>query len=260
MSLPRSTMPAASNMKGRSALVTGAASGLGRATALKLAQAGADLCLVDLNAAELERTAEQVRALDVRALVHATDLSVPEHCAAAIAAAVAEFGRLDALCNVAGIIVMCNAHEMSAADFQRTIAVNLSAPFLLTQAAIPHLLQANGAVVNVTSSAAFVGEAYAVAYCATKAGLNHMTKALAMEYVHKPIRFNAVAPGGMATNIASSLKMPEGVDYSLIKRYSGLRGMVEVDDVADMVAFLASDAARGYHGATVTIDRGISAG
>src|SRR3546814_3437439 len=114
---------------------------------------------------------------------------------------------------------MCNAHEMRAVDYEKTIAVNLNAPFYLTQAAIPHLLEANGAVVNVTSSAAFVGEAYAVAYCATKAGLTHMTKALAMEYVNRPIRFNAVAPGGMHTNIAANLKMPEGVDYALIKRY-----------------------------------------
>src|SRR3546814_8841484 len=98
------------------------------------------------------------------------------------------------------------------------------------------LLEANGAVVNVTSGAAFVGEAYAVAYCATKAGLTHMTKALAMEYVNRPIRFNAVAPGGMHTNIAANLKMPDGVDYALIKRYSGMRGLVEVDDVADMRA------------------------
>ena len=253
-------MPAPSNMKGKAALVTGAASGLGRATAMKLAQAGADLCLVDVNAAGLEEVAQQARAIGTRVLVHATDLSMSENCTAAVARAVAEFGRLDALCNVAGIIVMCNAHEMSAADFQKTLAVNLSAPFLLIQAAIPHLLQTQGAVVNVTSSAAFVGEAYAVAYCATKAGLNQMTKALAMEYVHKPIRFNAVAPGGMATNIANTIKMPADVDYSLIKRYSGMRGLVEVDDVADMIAFLASDAARGYHGAIVSIDRGITAG
>src|SRR3546814_19005025 len=102
----------------------------------------------------------------------------------------------------------------------------------------------SGAVVNVTSSAAFVGEAYAVAYCATKAGLTHMTKALAMEYVNRPIRFNAVAPGGMHTNIAANLKMPEGVDYALIKRYSGMRGLVEVEDVADMIVLLASDAGR----------------
>jgi NAD(P)-dependent dehydrogenase (short-subunit alcohol dehydrogenase family) len=247
-------------MSGKAAVVTGAASGLGRATALKLAQAGADVCIVDLNAAGLEDTAAQLRALGVRVLVHATDLSQRDNCPAAIAAAVQEFGRLDALCNVAGIIVMCNAHEMRAIDYEKTIAVNLNAPFFLMQAAIPHLLESKGAVVNVTSSAAFIGEAYAVAYCATKAGLANMTKALAMEYVNKPIRFNSVAPGGMMTNIAANLKMPEGVDYALIKRYAGLRGLVEVDDVADMIAFLASDAARGYHGASITIDKGITAG
>ena len=247
-------------MKGKAALVTGAASGLGRATAYALGRVGADLCVVDVNVAGLEETASQVRALGTRALVHPTDLSRRDNCLAAVGAAVAQFGRLDALCNVAGVIVMCNAHEMPAADYERTLAVNLSAPFYLMQAAIPHLLQTNGAVVNVTSSAAFVGEAYAVAYCATKAGLTHMTKALAMEYVHKPIRFNAVAPGGMATNIGNTIKMPEGVDYALVKRYTGLRGLVEVDDVADMIAFLASDAGRSYHGACINIDRGVTAG
>ena len=253
-------MPTASNMKGKAALVTGAASGLGRATALALGRAGADVCVVDLNAAGLEETVSQLRGFGVRTLVRATDLASRENCVAAVAAAVAEFGRLDALCNVAGIIVMCNAHEMRAVDYEKTIAVNLSAPFYLMQAAIPHLLQADGSVVNVTSSAAFVGEAYAAVYCATKAGLTHMTKALAMEYVHKPIRFNAVAPGGMATNIGNTIKMPEGVDYALVKRYTGLRGLVEVDDVADMIAFLASDAGRGYHGACINIDRGVTAG
>lgn len=253
-------MPTASNMKGKAALVTGAASGLGRAAALKLGSAGADVCIVDMNPAGLDETATQLRSLGVKAHVHATDLAVRENCTAAVAAAVGAFGRLDALCNVAGIIVMCNAHEMSPKDYEKTIAVNLSAPFFLMQAAIPHLLAANGAVVNVSSSASLIGEAYAVAYCGTKAALNHMTKALAMEYAHKPIRFNAVAPGGMNTNIGSTIKMPADADYTLMKRYTGLRGMVEVDDVADMIAFLASDAASGYHGAIISIDRGITAG
>jgi NAD(P)-dependent dehydrogenase (short-subunit alcohol dehydrogenase family) len=253
-------MPTASSMKGKAALVTGAGSGLGRATAAALARAQADLCVVDIDAPALEESAATLRSLGARVLVKATDLSQRDNCLGAVAAAIGEFGRLDALCNVAGIIVMCNAHEMRAVDYERTIAVNLSAPFYLMQAAIPHLLISQGAVVNVTSSAAFVGEAYAAAYCATKAGLNHMTKALAMEYVHKPIRFNAVAPGGMATNIARDLKMPEGVDRALIKRYSGLRGLVEVDDVAEMIAFLASDAGRSYHGACISIDRGVTAG
>src|SRR5580658_4699891 len=233
-------MPTASDMKGKCALVTGAASGLGRATAFALGRTGADVCIVDVNTAGLEETAAQLRALGAQALAYATDLALRENCLGAIAAAVEGFGRLDALCNVAGIIVMCNAHEMRALDFEKTVAVNLCAPFYLMQAAIPHLLQTQGAVVNVTSSAAFVGEAYAAAYCATKAGLTHMTKALAMEYIHKPIRFNAVAPGGMMTNIGANFKIPDGADITLIQRYSGIRGMVEVEDVADTVAFLAS--------------------
>ena len=254
-------MPAASDMKGKAALVTGAASGLGRATAIVLARAGADLLLVDVNAGGLEKTEGAARELGVRTEAFATDLSQAENCRAAVGRAVQAFGRLDALCNVAGIIFFANTAEMPAGDFEKTLAVNLAAPFHLIQAAIPHLLASgDGAVVNVSSSAAFIGEAYAAAYCASKAGLTHLTKALAMEFMHKPIRFNAVAPGGMMTNIAANLKLPEGADKALIARFSGLRGVVEVDDVAEMVAFLASPAAAGYHGACISIDKGITAG
>jgi len=249
-----------SDMKGKVALVTGAASGLGKGTTLALARAGADVCIVDMNAKGLEETAGAVRALGVRAHIHDTDLSNGDNCRAAIAAAVQTFGRLDALCNIAGIIVFANAHEMAQTDWEKTIAVNLSAPFYLIQAAIPHLLEADGAAVNVTSSGAIIGEAYLGAYCASKAGLMHLTKALSMEYMHKPIRFNAVAPGGMITNIAANIKMPADVNYDLVKRFSGLRGVVDVADVAELIAFLASDAARGYHGACISIDKGITAG
>lgn len=248
------------DMKGKAALVTGAASGLGRATALKLAQAGADVCAVDINAEALKETATEIEGLGRKVLVHTTDVSQQPNCGAAVDAAVQAFGRLDALCNVAGIIQMYNAHEMPPADWDRIIGINLNGPFYLIQAAIPHLLEYDGAVVNVTSSAAYVGEAYAGAYCASKAGLNQLTKALAMEYTHQPIRFNAVAPGGMVTNIANNLSMPEGADIDLIKRFSGLRGTVEVEDVADIIAMLASDTGRGFHGACINIDKGITAG
>ena len=250
----------AGDMTGKAALVTGAASGLGRATALALAKAGADVCIVDVNAAGLEDAAGQISALGRTAEVHATDLVEPDNCRAAVAAAVARFGRLDALCNVAGIIYLTHSTAMTDGEWAKTMAVNLAAPFFLSQAAIPHLLEQEGAIVNVASSAAFVGEAYAAAYCATKAGLVHMTKAMAMEYTHKPIRINAVAPGGMMTNIFSTLNMPQDLDRALIARFSGLRGMVEVDDVAGTVAFLASPAARGYHGSCISIDAGITAG
>lgn len=253
-------MTIAINMTGEAALVTGAASGLGRGTAIALAKAGANLCLVDINANGLDDTAQQVRALGRDVLVRPTDLTLEKNCVEAVAAAVTAFGRLDALCNVAGMIIFSNSTDMSATDWDKTLAVNLSAPFHLSKAAIPHLIERDGAIVNVTSSAAFIGEAYAAAYCATKAGLNAMTKAMAMEYMHKPIRINAVAPGGMMTNIGANLRMPEGVDLGLIKRFSGMRGLVEVDDVAEMIVHLASDAGRAFHGTCVTMDRGITAG
>jgi NAD(P)-dependent dehydrogenase (short-subunit alcohol dehydrogenase family) len=246
------------DMSGKAALVTGAASGLGRATARKLAEAGADLCIVDVNADALEETAGMLGNAAV--LSHVADLADPDACKNAVAAAVERFGRLDALCNIAGVFKFSHFHEMPRADYERTLAINLSAPFFLSQAAIPHLLEVNGAIVNCASSAAFIGEAYASAYCASKAGLVHLTKALAMEYARKPIRINAVAPGGMMTNIGNGMQMPEGVEYDLIQRFSGMRGLVEVDDVADLVTQLASPAGRSYHGACVSIDAGITAG
>jgi NAD(P)-dependent dehydrogenase (short-subunit alcohol dehydrogenase family) len=255
-------MAQAIEMKGKAALVTGAASGLGRATARRLAEAGADLCLVDVNQAGLEETAEMLGGSAL--LVHPADLADPDACTGAVAAAVERFGRLDALCNIAGVFKFSHMHEMPREDYQRTIAINLSAPFFLSQAAIPHLLECGteggGAIVNCASSAAFVGEAYASAYCASKAGLAHLTKAMAMEYARRPIRINAVAPGGMMTNIAASMQMPENLEYDLIQRFSGLRGLVEVNDVADMIALLASPAGRSYHGAVISIDAGITAG
>ncbi|MCW1431155.1 SDR family NAD(P)-dependent oxidoreductase [Novosphingobium sp. JCM 18896] len=246
------------DMKNKVALVTGAASGLGRATAIKLAEAGASLVIVDVQAEALAETAGLLGGAEV--LVHQANLADPAACKNAVAAAVTRFGRLDALCNIAGIIKFANSHEMDQELYLRTIAINLNAPFFLSQAAIPHLLEAEGAIVNCASTAAFVGEAYAAAYCASKAGLVQMTKAMAMEYVRKPIRINAVAPGGMITNIANGMTMPEGVEYDLIQRFSGLRGTVEVDDVADLITMLASPAGRSYHGACVSIDAGITAG
>ncbi|MBT2243305.1 SDR family oxidoreductase [Sphingobium sp. BHU LFT2] len=251
-------MSIAIDMDGKVALVTGAASGLGRATAVKLAQAGARLWLVDVNSEGLNETKRLLPEGDHQVAI--VDLADPEACHAAVDAAVAHYGQFDALCNVAGLIYLANSPDMPKPLWDKTLAVNLTAPFLLSQAAIPHLLKANGAIVNVVSSAAFIGEAYAAAYCASKAGLLNLTKAMAMEYQKQPIRINAVAPGGMITNIATNFRPPEGCDFELLKRFSGMRGTVEVDDVADMVALLASPAGRGFHGNCISIDAGITAG
>jgi NAD(P)-dependent dehydrogenase (short-subunit alcohol dehydrogenase family) len=253
-------MPTPSDMTGKVALVTGAAGGLGKSTAITLARAGANVCIVDINADGLAATAETIRAIGCDVITQTVDIGIAENCAAVIEATTQKFQRLDALCNVAAVFVPSHTTEMSIGDWNKTLAVNLSAPFLLIQSAIPHLLKAHGAVVNVTSCAAHMGQAYLAAYSATKAALTHLTKSLAMEYMHQPIRFNVVAPGGMMTALAAGLRNLKDPDVSLLSRISPLRGVVEIDDVAEMVAFLASDAARGYHGAVINIDNGITAG
>jgi NAD(P)-dependent dehydrogenase (short-subunit alcohol dehydrogenase family) len=254
-------MMAPSDMTGRVALVTGAAAGLGRASAVRLAEVGADLAIVDIAEAGLEETAEAIRALGRRALVLPLDLAQRANCRVAIERTVAEFGRLDALCNVAGVMIPGPTATMTDEAWDLTMAVNLEAPFFLVLAAIPHLLEAKGAIVNVTSCAAFQGQAYFAAYCATKSGLSNMTKALAMEFTNQPLRVNAVAPGGMMTGLTEGMKLlPPDTDWPLVQRIGGPRGMCEIEDVAECVAFLATDAARGYHGSVVNIDAGVTAG
>jgi NAD(P)-dependent dehydrogenase (short-subunit alcohol dehydrogenase family) len=249
-----------SDMSGKAALVTGAGGGIGQGTALALARAGADVSLVDVKADGLAETATQIGAMGRIAHVQELDLAAHENCRIAVDAAAERFGRLDALCNVAGILKIAHSHEMPAEDWNLMLAVNLSAPFFLCQAAIPHLLKVDGAIVNVSSLAAHMGEAYSAAYCATKAGLSQMTKALAMEYMHSGLRVNAISPGGLATPIGASFIPPEGADMSLLGRYRPLRGLIDVADMANMIAYLASPASIGFHGADINMDRGITAG
>lgn len=248
------------DMTSKVAIVTGAASGLGRATAIKLAQAGASVTLVDIDADGLQSTAKVIAELDCKTLVKPVDLADPTAPANIIKDSVDTFGRLDALCNIAAVFIPSHTTEMPAQQWEKTLTVNLTAPFLLIQAAIPHLLTSRGAVVNVTSCAAHVGQAYLAAYSASKAALTQLTKSLAMEYMHQPIRFNAVAPGGMMTPLAMGLRDLKSPDSTLLSRLAPLRGLVEIDDVATMVTYLLSDAARGYHGAVINIDNGITAG
>jgi NAD(P)-dependent dehydrogenase (short-subunit alcohol dehydrogenase family) len=249
-----------SDMSGKAALVTGAGGGIGQGTAIALAKAGADVSIVDVKVEGLAETARAVEALGRVAHVQLLDLSSHENCRAAVDAAVERFGRLDALCNVAGLLKLAHSHEMPAADWNLMLAVNLSAPFFLSQAAIPHLLKVDGAIVNVSSLAAHMGEAYSAAYCATKAGLSQLTKALAMEYMRTGLRVNAISPGGLATPIGASFIPPEGADMELLGRYRPLRGLIEVEDMANMIAYLASPASIGFHGADINMDRGITAG
>lgn len=243
---------------GKVALVTGAASGLGKATATAFSAAGASVFLVDVQ----EGVHAVASELGPNAAGHVADLSQLDKCADIVVAAVARFGQLDVLCNVAGIAWMDHVANVTPQRWHKLIDINLGALFFLSQAALPHLLERNGAIVNVASSAGTQGQAYMVPYSASKAGVIGMTKAMAMEFMHKPVRINAVAPAGMKTPMTAGgvVVPPEGAEMDLIVRYHGFREMAEPESIANMILFAASDAAPNLHGSCLGVDQGQLAG
>jgi NAD(P)-dependent dehydrogenase (short-subunit alcohol dehydrogenase family) len=252
------TAPPRARFDGRVALVTGAASGVGRALAVLLAGEGARVVGVDLDEKGLAETGRACEDGGFDAL--RADLSDAAACRAAVADAVRLGGGLDALCNVAGINRFHHFLELPEAEWQRILAVNLSAVAFLCQAALPHLLARRGCIVNVASCAASKGQAYTVAYCASKGGLVQLTRGLAMEFVDQPVRINAVAPGGIETPMNRNLSFPEGMDWKKVARYSGTRKMAQPEEIARVIAFLASDDASNVHGAVWAVDGGMTAG
>ena len=245
---------------GKVVLVTGAASGLGRAASMRFAAEGAKLCLVDLNSDGLAETAAGITEAGGEAVIHSADLGDPANCAKAVASAVAAFGRLDVLCNIAGILRFHALGDVTPEDWNKLFSANVAAAFFMIQAAMPHLIKTKGNVVNIVSTAAFVGQAYTAPYAATKAALLSLTKSLAMEFMHAPVRINALAPGGMMTEMVQNVEFPEDADQSLIARYIGIRPPSQPEDIVEPLIFLASDRARSVHGACYNADNGITSG
>ncbi len=251
---------ASRRFEGKVALVTGAASGMGRATCLRLAAEGASLFGIDIEREGLAETGALASRAGGKLQSAVLDVTRREDCRRAVDAALAAFGRLDVLCNIAGIVRFAHSHEMPQEEWDRVIAVNLSGPFFLCQAAIPHLLETGGNIVNLASNAGLMGQAYTAAYCASKAGLVNLTRALAMEYMKQPIRINAVCPSGTRTGMTRGLVWPEGMDLDLMGRYRGFRKLSEADEIAAAIAYVASDDAKSMHGSIFSIDNGVTAG
>jgi NAD(P)-dependent dehydrogenase (short-subunit alcohol dehydrogenase family) len=241
-------------------VVTGAASGLGRATALAFAEQGAHLVLADIDAAGLEATSASVLALGSKAIAVPTDLSDAAACMALAPKAVEAFGKLDVVCNVAGAFRFDHASAITPDVWDRIHSINVRGPFFVIQSALPYLIESAGSVVNVASASAFLGHAYLSHYASSKAALVNLTKSLAMEYIHSPVRINAIAPGGINTAMTSGTSIPEGIDFQLVMRYSPLRGSSEPEDLTDLILMLAGPRGKSIHGACLNADRGITAG
>lgn len=246
--------------EGKVALITGAASGIGRATCERLASEGAQIFGVDINNDGLAETESLIKEAGGRIAVMTGDVTTRAGCFEIVDAAVAANGKLDVLANIAGIVRFAAATNVTEEEWRLIHAVNLDGPFFLSQAAIPHLIETKGNIVNMASNAGLMGQAFTTAYCSSKAGLVNLTKALAIEYVNQGIRVNAIAPAGTTTSLTESIEFPPDMDFELMQRYVGLRGMSDASEIAAAVAYIASDEAKSVHGSIFSIDNGIMAG
>jgi meso-butanediol dehydrogenase/(S,S)-butanediol dehydrogenase/diacetyl reductase len=235
-------------------LLTGAGSGIGRASALRAAQEGARLFLTDVAVAGLEETTKRVGELGAQVESRAADISDEQQARASVVACVERFGKLDVLCNNAGIIAYERVHEMSLAFWRRILSVNLDGTFLMTRESIPHLLQTKGAIVNLGSTAGLSGLAYGSAYSASKGAIHAFTRAIAVEYADQGLRANSICPASIQTGMSGTAKLPKAAKLELLNRLASLHGAAGPDVIADVVVFLASDEARFISGTEIRVD------
>jgi meso-butanediol dehydrogenase/(S,S)-butanediol dehydrogenase/diacetyl reductase len=224
---------------GKVALITGAGSGIGRATAIRLASEGARVTLADINEQALTDTCAALAA-GSEAIGVVTDVRDSAACDAAVAACVDRFGQLDILCNIAGIALCQHLTDISDEQWQRVMDINLNGVFFMCRAAIPRLVESKG--------------------CASKAGVLMFTKALAIEFSKQEVRVNAVCPGMVKTPLTENFAMPDNADMQLMGKLFPLLEGAEPEEIAAAVAYLASAEARFITGAALPIDGAQTAG
>ena len=243
-------------MEGKVAFVTGAAAGIGRATALRLASEGASLYLVDVAMEGLEETVALVEKEGGAVVGARCDVSDDEDVKRNVAACVERFGQLDTLCNIAGILLLDHFPNISPDQFRRVLEVNLVGPFTLTQAALPHLIETKGSIVNVSSTSALAGMPYGAAYGTSKGGVSAFTRTIAVEFGKHGVRCNAVNPGSILTAMAGPDVVPKDADMRLVMRAQPLDKARPPEVVAAVIVMLASEDGAHINGEEIRVDGG----
>jgi NAD(P)-dependent dehydrogenase (short-subunit alcohol dehydrogenase family) len=253
-------MSASPDRPGRSVLVTGGGSGIGRAMATAFGRLGDRVVVADLFPETAEKTVAEVEAAGGTATAVQVDVADEESVGRMVATAVATYGGLDVLCNNAGVLdSMGLLEDVTLAEWQRTIGVNLTGVFLVARAALPHLLERKGSIVNTASEAGLRGGGGGPSYTASKHGVVGLTRNIAYMYREQGIRCNAICPGGVNTNIVNGAMSEQGfARLANIVMNSG--AMAEPEQIASVAVFLASDAASYVNGAVMPVDGGWFAG
>lgn len=238
------------------ALVTGAASGIGKATALRLASEGASVACADINEDKVMAVAAEIEANGGKALALVCDVGHEPSIKATVEAVIARFDKLDVLCNVAGVLGSSASHEVTLENWNRILRINLTGSFFMCRYALPHLIKTKGCIVNTGSTSAHGAHPWMAAYGASKGGVVAMTRNLAVEYVRQGVRVNSVSPGGISTAIHGQFKLPEGSDFDLIRRATPYTEYGKPAQVAGTIAFLASSDAAYVTGTDLRVDGG----
>jgi NAD(P)-dependent dehydrogenase (short-subunit alcohol dehydrogenase family) len=252
--------PAEGRFEGRTAVVTGASSGIGRATAVRIAAEGGAVACLDVVEAGLKETVESIVASGGQAVGYRCDVSDEAGVIDTVGQAASALGRISVLCNVAGIGAFSHTADMPLDLWQKILAVNLTGTFLMARAVLPQMLEAkDGSIVNVASNAGLMGSPWSAAYCASKGGVVLFTKALAVEYAGRGVRVNGVAPGGVDTPLVSNFSVPEGGDAKLLHRIMSRMGFCTPEQIAAAIAFIGSDESAYTTGAILSVDGGLTA-
>ena len=242
--------------KDKIVVITGAGSGIGRSTALRLDAEGATSVIVDMNADQLKETLEMMG--NKKSSLKVLDISSVEDSKKCFEEIKESHKKLNALINVAGILRFDNSHEVEPNNWSKILDVNLTGTFFMCRYALPLLLESKGAIVNVSSTAAIGAHAWTAAYSASKGGISAFSKTLAVEYGMRGLNINCVCPASIETPMSSNPDMPKDLDTRLLKKIIPLDGVNRSpDDIASTIAFLASEDAIHINGIDLRVDGGL---
>jgi glucose 1-dehydrogenase len=255
-------------LKGKNALITGATSGIGQAIAVRLAQEGCNIAInyrkdpqagVDTEEMAMQKACGNIENCGVKSLLVQGDISQESDIIEMVNAVVEEFGTVDILVNNAGIQTESSSHEVTTADFDRVIAVNLRGAYLCARETIKHLLSQNrsGVIINVSSVHEIIPRPMYISYSISKGGMENLTKSLALEYANRGIRVNAIGPGATITPINQDwTDNPE--KKAIVESHIPMGRAGTSEEMAAVVAFLASDEAAYITGQTLFVDGGLT--